>query len=67
MVLLLAGAFPTSGTSPFPQQKILDDQIPLAADERCLATKARYFVANCFRSDFDFDDLIERVAVRAME
>jgi len=49
------------------QQKILDDQIPLAADEWCLATTARYFAINCIRSGFDFDDLIKRVAVRAME
>jgi hypothetical protein len=57
---------PTSG-HVLPQQKILSDQIPLAADEWCLAATTRYFAINCFRSGFDLDDLIERVAVRAME
>jgi hypothetical protein len=58
---------PLLDTSRLPQQKILDDQIPLAADEWCLATTARYSAINCIRSGFDFDDLIKRVAVRAME
>jgi hypothetical protein len=50
-----------------PHQKILENQIPFAAGEWIAATTALYRAINRFGSWFDSDDLIERVAVRAME
>jgi hypothetical protein len=50
-----------------PHQKILENQIPFAAGKWIAATTALYRAVNRFGSRFDSDDLIERVAVRAME
>ena len=50
-----------------PHQKILENQIPFAASKWIAAITALYRAINRFRSWFDCDDLIERVAVRAME
>jgi len=48
-------------------QKILGDQISFAASQWRAAIPALYLAINRFGSGFDFDDSIERVAVRAME
>jgi hypothetical protein len=50
-----------------PHQKILEDQIPLAARQWSAATTALYLAINCIGSGFDFDDAIKCVAGRAME
>ena len=50
-----------------PHQKILENQIPFAAREWIAATTALYRAINRFGSWFDSDDLIERVAFRAMQ
>jgi len=48
-------------------QKILKDQIPFTAGQWRAAIPALYLAINRFGSGFDFNDSIDRVAVRAME
>ena len=50
-----------------PHQKILEDQIPLAARQWSAATTALYLAINCIGSGLDFDDAIKCVAGLAME
>jgi hypothetical protein len=48
-------------------QKILEDEIPFAAGQWRAAIPARYLEINRVGSYFDFDDAIERAAIRAKE
>jgi hypothetical protein len=50
-----------------PHQKILQDKIAFAAHESSAATTALYFAINRFRSGFDLNHAVERVATRAMK
>ena len=44
----------------FPQQKIPQDEFPIAGSKRRTANSARYFVVTALRSGFGSDDLIKR-------
>jgi hypothetical protein len=61
------GPFPFLDSRSVPQQEILDHKLTFTIRERTTAGAARYLAIECFRSGFDFDDLIQRIAVRAME
>ena len=61
------GSFPFLGSRRVPQQEILDHKLTFATGKRTTAGAARNLAIDCFRSGFDFDDLIQRIAVWAME
>lgn len=61
------GPFPFLGSGRVPQQEILDHKLTFATGKRTTAGAARNLAIDCFRSGFDFDDLIRRIAVWAME
>ena len=50
-----------------PQKKIFQDELPIAGGKRSAANSARYITVNGLRSGFGFDDLMKRVAMRALE
>jgi hypothetical protein len=54
-------------TIRFPQKEILQDELPIAGGKRSAANSARYITVNGLWSGFGFDDLIKRVAMRALE
>jgi len=47
----------------FPQEKVFQDELPLAGGERPLADLARYFQIDGLGARFGFDDLVKRLAV----
>ncbi len=49
------------------KQKIFEHKYSIVGSERRTANPARYFAVGGLRSGLDFDDLIKRVAVRALE
>jgi hypothetical protein len=49
------------------QQEIFNDKLAVATGERSPTGKAGYVVEGGLSSSFDFDDLIQRLAVRARE
>jgi hypothetical protein len=51
----------------FPQQKVLENEASLPTRKRRTTSLARYLLINGLRSGFGSDDLIKRVAVRAVE
>jgi hypothetical protein len=53
-------------TAP-PQHEILEDEFPITRRKGCAAGSAAYFSVPCLRASFDFDHLIERIAVWAIE
>jgi hypothetical protein len=57
------GPFPFLGSRRVPQQEILDHKLTFATGKRTTAGAARNLAIDCFRSGFDFDDLIQRIAV----
>ena len=50
-----------------PQQKILHDEFAVAAREWSTTSAARYFTVSRFWTGFNFDNLVKRVAIRALE
>jgi hypothetical protein len=54
-------------TAGFPQQKILHNELAIAAGKRSAASAARYFTISRFRAGFDFDDVVESLTIRAFE
>jgi hypothetical protein len=50
-----------------PQEEILEHELAFPSGKRAAASTARYPAIIRLRSGFDFDDLIERIAVRARE
>jgi hypothetical protein len=61
------GPFPFLGSRGVPQQEILDHKLSFTTGKGTTADAACYLAIDCFRSGFDFDDLIQRIAVWAME
>ena len=61
------GPFPFLGSRRAPRQEILDHKLTFATGKRTTSGAARNLAIDCFRSGFDFDDLIQRIAVWAME
>jgi hypothetical protein len=47
----------------FPQEKVFQDELPLAGGERSLADLARYFQIDGLGTLLSFDDLVKRLAV----
>ena len=60
----VAVALASNGLS---QQEVLQHKLPLSPHKRTTADLAGYFAIGCLRPSFDFDDLIQRFAVRASE
>lgn len=56
-------ASPPLNAPALPQQKILDDKLAFAS-RKWAATCLASYLAISFRTDFDSDDAIERVAIR---
>ena len=50
-----------------PQEEVLQHELPLPPCKRSTAGSARYLAIVCLRPGFDFDHLIEGIAVRARE
>jgi hypothetical protein len=48
-------------------QKVFEDKVSLTPRKRGAACAARYVLKSSLRSGLDFDDVIERLAVRASE
>jgi hypothetical protein len=48
----------------FPQEGILENEFPFAAGKRRSSHEARYRAVTRFAASFDFDDLLERFAVK---
>jgi hypothetical protein len=61
------GPFPFLDSRGISQQEILDRKFAFAPRKRATAGAARYLTVDGFRTGFDSDDLIERIAVRAIE
>src|SRR6516164_1112233 len=55
------------GPGAFPQQEVFENELSLSRHQRAAAGAARYFAIIRLRTGFDFDDLIERIAVWARE
>jgi hypothetical protein len=49
-----------------PQQKILDDEFPLAGPQRTAASTARYLTTG-FWASLNLDDVVERAAMRTLK
>jgi hypothetical protein len=58
--------FPFLAAASFPQQEILHDEFSIAGSEWS-ATTARYFAISGFWAGLDFDDVVEGVAILALE
>jgi hypothetical protein len=63
----IVGPFPFLDSAGISQQEILDHKFAFAPGKQATAGAACYLAINGFRTGFGFDDLIERVAVRATE
>jgi hypothetical protein len=63
----IAGPFPFLDSPSISQQEILDHKFAFATRKRTTAGAARYLTVDGFRTGFDFDDLIKRIAVRTVE
>jgi hypothetical protein len=50
-----------------PQQKILDDEFPLAGPQRAAASTARYLTTIGFWASLKLDDVVERAAMRTFK
>ena len=59
--------FPSLATARIPQQKILEDEFPLARPQRTAASTARYLAIVGFWAGLDFDDVVERTAMWAFK
>ena len=57
----------TLDATSLSQQEVFKDEFALATDKRPAANTACYVLKDRLRSGFDFDDVIERLAVRARE
>ena len=57
----------TFGSSGLSQEEILQHELPLSACKWAAANAAGYLPTNCLRPSFDFDHLIECLAVRKCE
>jgi hypothetical protein len=53
--------------SGFPQEKIFEDKLALPRCQRTIASATDYLAGICLGSCFDFDNLVERAAIRASE
>jgi len=58
---------PTLSASPCAKQKVLDNELAFARRKWSAAGTAVDCAILGFRTSLDFDDLIERVAVRTIE
>jgi hypothetical protein len=58
---------PFSDAAGFPQQEILHNEFRFATREWSAASPARYFAISRLRAGFDFDDVVESLAIRAFE
>jgi len=58
---------PSSAPAAVAQQKVFEDKVSLTPRKRGAACAARYVLKSSLRSGLDFDDVIERLAVRASE
>ena len=63
----MLGRFQLLDTPGLAQQEILDDELALAPSKRGAASATRYLAIDGLRPGFDFDDVIECIAVRAIE
>jgi hypothetical protein len=59
--------FPSLAAACMPQQKILEDEFPLARPQRTAASTARYLTIVGFWAGLDFDDVVERAAMWAFK
>jgi hypothetical protein len=50
-----------------PQQKILDDEFPLAGPQRTATRTARYLTTIGFWASLNLDDVVERAAMRTFK
>ena len=50
-----------------PQQKILEDEFPLAGLQRTAANTARYLMIIGFWASLNLDDVVERAAIRTFK
>ena len=50
-----------------PQQKILEDEFPLAGPQRTAASTARYLAIIGFWASFNLDDVVERATMRTFK
>jgi hypothetical protein len=50
-----------------PQQKILEDEFPLARPQRTAASTARYLAIIGFWASLNLDDVVERAAMWALK
>jgi len=60
------GRFQLLDTPGLAQQEILDDELAVAPSKRGAASATRYLAIDGLRPGFDFDDVIECIAVRAL-
>jgi hypothetical protein len=69
--LKISGGPLWSGSSPrpdaFPQEKVFEDKLSFPRGERTTAGATGYLARIRLRTGFDFDDLVECLAVRACE
>jgi hypothetical protein len=63
----IAGPFPFLGSRRVPQQEILDHKFAFAPRKWAATGAARCLTVDGFRTGFDFDDLIKRIAFRTVE
>jgi hypothetical protein len=62
---LLPAAPRSLATAAMAQQKVFEDEVSLTPRKRGTACAARYVLKRGLWSGFDFNQLIERLAVRA--
>jgi hypothetical protein len=55
--------FPNLATTCMPQQKILEDEFPLARPQRTIASTACYLTIIGFWASLNLDDVVERAAM----
>ena len=63
----IVGPFPFLDSPSISQQEILDDTLAFATRKRSATGTAGWPPVDGFRTGFDFDDLIKRIAVRTVE
>jgi hypothetical protein len=63
----IVGPFPFLDSPSISQQEILDHILAFAPRKWATAGATRYLTRDGFRTSFDFDDLIKRIAVRTVE